>query len=219
MQMRKVQTGLSLATIVLSLGFLLFRYFGPAPRIDARAHIGMGNVLAEQAAKSLGSGGHIVLVVPDTSVFRWPGPEAQLKAFHRALRKANVSVGMTNVVKLDPGRLVRVNAEDFFNWLHKLSEADVVVSLLGPPILTAEQRAKLAGRHARVIAVCAGEMPKQVNLPALFDDNLLHVAIVSRPVPSIGLPQTDDPKVWFDHFYEVASSKSALDALWPVHGP
>jgi hypothetical protein len=219
MQMQKVKAGVSLVTIIASLGFLLFRFFGPAPGIDARSHVGIGNVLAEQASKALGKGGHITLIAPDTTVFRWPGPEVQLKAFHRALRKANLAVSFTNLVKLDPGRLVHVNPEDFINVLRKQSDADVVVSLLGPPTPTAEQRGKLNSKHGRVIAVCAGDMPKQINLSALFDDGLLNAAIVSRPAPTIGSPETSDPKLWFDHFYEVVTSKSALESLWPSRAP
>ena len=215
MRMQKVKTGLSLVTIIASLVFLGFRFFGPPPRIDARPHRGMGEVLAEQAVKALGDGGHIVLIAPDTTVFRWPGPEAQMKAFYRALHKANMTVSLTNLVKLDPGRLVHVNPDDFVNVLRKLSETDVVVSLLGPPTPNAEQRARLNGKHARVIAVCVGDMPKQINLSGLFDDGLLQAAIVSRPTPAIGLPQTNDPKLWFDHFYEFVASKGALESVWP----
>ena len=213
MQMQKVKTGLSLATIVASMAVLLFHFFQLPPKIDPRPHIGIGNVLAEQAAKALGTGGRIILVAPDTATFRWPGPEVQLKALFSALRKRNLAVAVTNVIKLDPGRLVRVNADDFMNLLRKQSEADVVVSLLGPPLPNADQKARLPAKRPRVIAVCAGDMPKQINLSALFDDNLLHVAIVSRPAPAVGLPETDDPQTWFDHFYQVAASRTAVESL------
>ncbi len=216
--MQKVKTGLSLAIILGSLGYVALHFFGPMPKIDPRPHIGIGNVLAEQAAKALGSGGRITLIAPDTSVFRWPGPEVQLKAFHRALAKAHLSVAITNRIKLDPARLVRVNADDFMNLLRKQSEADVIVSLLGPPLPTPEQKAKLPGKHARVIAVCAGDMPKQINLPGLFEDNLLHAAVISRPVPPLSPPQSDDPGVWFEHFYQVLG-KNVPDGSSPAGNP
>jgi len=218
MQMQKAKTALSIAIIFVSLGYIAFYFFGPMPKVDPRPHIGIGNVLAEQAAQALGSGGKITLIAPDTSVFRWPGPEVQLKAFHRALAKANLTVALTNRVKLDPGRVVRVNAEDFLNLLRKQSEADVIVSLLGPPLPTAEQKAKLSGKHARVIAVCSGDMPKQVNLHALFEDNLLYTAIISRPAPPLSSPQSDDPGVWFKHLYQVIG-KNSPDVLTPGANP
>ena len=219
MQIQKVKTGVSLAIIIASLGFLAFRFFGPPPKIDPRPHIGIGNVLAQHAVKSLGGGGRIVLIAPDTETFRWPGAEVQLKAFHRAIRKANLTVSATNSIKLDPGRLMRVNAEDFFNLLRKYSEADVIVSLLGPPAVTAEQKAKIPAKRPRVIAVCTGEIPRQVNLPVLLEESIVSTAIVSRPVLGLSMPQTDDPAVWFEHFYETVTTKSLADLSPSVRTP
>jgi hypothetical protein len=219
MQKQKVKTGVSLAVIIGSLGFLVFHFFGPSPKIDPRPHIGIGNVLAEQAAKALGSGGRITLITPDTTAFRWPGPEVQLKTFHKALAKAKLAVAATNSVKLDPGRPMRINAEDFLNLLRKQSEADVIVTLLSPAAPTAEQRARIPAKHARVVAVCTGELPKQVNLPALLEENIVHIAIVSRPVPALSVPQTDDPAAWFDHFYETVSTKGLAEISPSLRSP
>jgi hypothetical protein len=219
MPTQKVKTGVSLAIIIASLGFLAFHFFGPLPKIDPRPHIGIGNALAEQAAKALGGGGRIILIAPDTSVFRWPGAEVQLKTLHNAFRKAKLEVAATNTIKLDPGRLMRVNGEDFLNVLRKQSEADVIVSLLGPPVLTTEQKAKVPAKHARVVAVCTGEIPRQVNLSALMEENLVFAAIVSRLTPGLSPPQTDDPQAWFDHFYETVMAKNLAELSPSVRTP
>jgi hypothetical protein len=219
MQMQKVKAAVSLVIIFTSVAFLAFRFFGPLPKIDARAHVGIGNVLAEQAVSALGSGGRITLIAPDTSVYRHPGAEVQLKAFHRAIRKANLTVAATNSIKLDPLRLIRVSAEDFVNLLRKQSEGDVVVSLLGPPTPTAEQRAKLPVKHARVVAVCSGDMPRQINLPMLFEENLLYAAIVSRTTPALSPPQTDDPQAWCEHLYQVITARNSSELSSPAHVP
>jgi hypothetical protein len=82
---------------------------------------------------------------------------------------------------------------------------------LGPPAITAEQRAKIPAKHARVIAVCTGEIPRQVNLPVLLEENIVHTAIVSRPAPALSTPKVDDPAVWFDHLFETLTTKSLAE--------
>jgi hypothetical protein len=210
-----LKTILSIAVIIVSAGILFLRFVGLPPRIDARPHIGIGEALAEQAAKLVGSGGKITLIAPDNSVHRHPGAEVQLKIFFKALRRANLTVSATNLIKLDPLRLVRVPPDDFVNLLRKQSEADVIVSLLGPPIPTPEQKGRLPAKHGRVVAVCSGDMPRQVNLKSLFEDNLLHAAIVSRTSPAISLPPTDDPQLWFQHFYQTITPANLGDLPAP----
>ncbi len=211
MQMQKVKALVSLVIIVASASFLIVRYVGLPPKIDARPHIGIGQVLAEQAAKLAGTGGRIVLVAPDTSVFRYPGSEVQLEAFHSSLRKAGLTIAATNWVKLDPDRPLRVPPGDFMELLRKQSDSDVVVSLMGPPTLNPDQKAKLGQKHARIVALCAGDMPKQINLQNLFEENLLHAAVVSRASPSLNGPLSDDPQKWFEYLYQVVTARNVAD--------
>jgi hypothetical protein len=187
--------------IVASLAFLSIRYYQPLPKIEPRPHLAIGEALAEQTTKLVGSGGHVTLIAPDTKTFRFPGAEVQLKAFHRALHKANIQVVATNVIKLDPLRVPRVPAGDFAEILRKQSDADVVVSLLGPAALSAEQKARVGARRPKVIAICSGDMPRQINLKPIFADNLLHAAIVSRPRPGPA-PVTDNLTPWFDNYFQ-----------------
>ena len=210
-----LKTILSIVVIIASAGILFFHFVGIPPRVAPQAHTGIGEVLAEQAAKALGSGGKITLIAPDISVHRHPGSEVQLKAFFKALRRANLAVSATNQIKIDPLRLIRMPGNDFVNLLRKQSEGDVVVSLLGPPIPTAEQKAALPAKRARVIAVCSGDLPQQVNLKPLFEENLLHAAIVSRAAPGISAPQTDEPQAWFQHFYQTITPANLGDLPTP----
>lgn len=210
MQKEKFKTWFSAIAIAVALAILYFRLFERAPRFDARPHLALGEALAEQAAKTVGSGGRVTLIVPDTSAFENPAVDSQLKAFYQALRKANLSVDATNRVKLDPIRLPRVPLE-FVEILRKQSETDVVVSWLGPLIPTAEQKARLPQKQARVVAVCSGWMPRQLNLKALFDDGLLDVAIISRSNPPPALPQSSNSQEWFSHFFQIVTPKNVSD--------
>jgi hypothetical protein len=214
--MQKVKTAISLVVIVAALAYLAVRFLGTTPKVDARPHLGLGRVLAEEAARLAGVGGRIILIAPDITLFRYPGPEIQLKAFHETLQKANLSVTSTNWVKLDPLRVMTAPPGDFASLLRRHGESDVLVSLMGPPNLSTEQRSKVPIKHARVIAVCSGDMPKQINLASLFEENLLHTAIVSRAAISATPPASDEPAKWFDYLYQAITAKNLSDLPTPT---
>jgi hypothetical protein len=211
--MQKLKTSVSLAVIAVCAAYLGWRYFGPLPKAHAPPHIGIGQALAEQAARLAAGGGRVVLITPDITQFRFPGAEIQLKAFYSALRKAGVAVAVTNRVKIDPNRLPRVPALDFDAMLRKYGENDVVVSLLGPPLLTPDQKAKLPAKHPRVVAVCSGDMPRQISIVPLFTENLLHAAIISRSNLPVTPPKGNDPREWFEYLYQIATAQNAADVV------
>jgi hypothetical protein len=210
MQMQKVKIAVSLAVILGALGFLAAWLFLPRPKFEELPHIGMGETLASLAAKQLGNGGRIILIAPDASHLH-PGTETQLQSLLRALRRANLAVAATNIIKRDPLRVVEVPSGDFANILQKRTENDVVISLLGPPNLTPEQKTRVPARRPKVIAVCAGNIPRRVNLRALFTENFLHAAIVSRETPPAGRPDSKEPRPWFDHFYRVVTAGNVAE--------
>ena len=56
-------------------------------------------------------------------------------------------------------------------------------------------------------------MPRQVDLKRRFEQKLVETAILSRrDVPS-GLPASDTPQAWFDHFFVVASQANLAELL------
>jgi len=174
---------ISLASLVLagaavSLGLTFYPW---PPRLDAAPHEALGQAVAQETIRLLGSGGRILLICRDTRTFLNPAADAQVRSFTQSLEQAGVRVGSTNRVKLDPLRLVGVPPGDFFQILKRASDADVVVSFLGPAVLNDEQISKLGDKPARVIAVCTGNIPAQVNLKRLFEQKLLQAAVISRP--------------------------------------
>lgn len=170
----------SAVVILISAGSIFFTVWPSTPPADLLAHEGLGGALAQLALKAASGGGKIVLVAPDTSTYPNRHFDAQMKAFHRALRAANQSVAVTNIIKLNALQLVRVPPGDFALLLRKRNEKDVVVSLMGPPLIPPAERAKLPAKLPRIIAVCAGDTPLQVPMKALFDGGLLETAILSR---------------------------------------
>lgn len=209
--MLKAKLIVSVSVIVAALAALLFQFLPGHPQLEARPHEGIGEVLAEEALRLAGGGGRITLIAPDTEVFQYPGAEVQWQAFRRALRAAHVTLAATNLVKLDPLRPPRVPPDFFVDILRKQSDSDVVVSLLGPPLLTAEQKTRLGTKRPRVLAVCSGELPRQADLAALFADNLLAAAIVSRPSPVSSPPASGGARDWFNHYYQLITAKNLAD--------
>src|SRR4051794_10897500 len=176
--MRSDQVKITGAMVTMA-GALLWLFFSSReapPKVDWRTHTGLGQVLAEEAAKLVASGGRIVLIARDTKTIRDPAAELQMKGFHEGLRKAKLTLATTNLIKFDPLRLVRMPSGEFVQLLRQHSEGDVIVSLLGPPVLESQQRNKLGEKRPRIVAVCSGAMPAQVNLKELFQENLLHTA-------------------------------------------
>ena len=217
MQTDKIKTIVAAGMMVVAGALLFLSSHKTPPKVDPRPHLALGQALAEEAIKLAGNGGRITLITWDLSTLKNPAAEEQVKGFHRTLRKANLTLVTTNVFKLDPLRLIRVPAGDFLDVIRKQSEGDVIASFLGPPLLTREQRAKLGDKKPRIVAVCSGGMPRQIDLKELFAQNLLQVAIINRPLPGPN-PSSDDLREWFDSLYQVvtAANLSALPGVTNV---
>ena len=171
---------LAVAIIVAAWGGLhLWLNPGP-PAVDHRAHEAAGEVLAAEAAKVLQPGARLVVIARAPKPFAVPASAAQLAGFQRALKKSGLSVTSLHEIKLDPLRRVAVPPGDFYDLLRTSRDSDVIVSFLGPPELEPAQFAKLGDRRPRVLAVCAGSLPAQMNLRQLFQRRLLVAAVVSR---------------------------------------
>ncbi len=210
MPLRRIKIVTSLLLMLVAVTLLASRYYFPTPKIEARPHAGIGQALAERVGQ-FGGKGRIVLIVPDTSEGKFPGAALQLEAFHAALRRANLTVAFTNMVKIDPNRVLRAPPGDFADLLKKFTDADVVVSLLGPPVLNGDQKARVGERHPKIIAVCTGDMPRQVNLKTIFAEQFLHAAIISRPGVGLTTPTSDNPADWFQHYFLWVTPQSLTD--------
>ncbi|MBI5388233.1 MAG: hypothetical protein HZA90_26510 [Verrucomicrobia bacterium] len=217
MSSAKVKTIVATLLIAGSALAMLAYFHKTPPPPNRLEHEAVGRVLAEGAAKLLAGGGRVSVIARDTALFRNPASDLQFRGFMAAAKKLKLNVGATNYVKLDPLRVVKLQPADYLGILQRLNEGDVVVSFLGPPFLAPEQRAKLAGKGFRIVALCSGAMPWQVDLRELFGQGLLHAAIISRGAPSATLPQTEDSQVWFHHFYQLITPASVTEMPFPVN--
>jgi hypothetical protein len=168
-------------TAVASIASLFLSFHPFPPDIDHRLHEAVGETLADEAIKLREGNARIIVLARDTGSFEVPAAEAQLEAFLRAITKHGLNTPIVRLLKVDPLRAAAVPPGDFFDLLRLGNESDVIVSFLGPPMLGADQAARLPANHPRVIALCSGGLPARTDLKRLFDLKLITAAVVSQP--------------------------------------
>ena len=160
---------------------------GFAPRVNSELHLAVGRELARQAVSRLKPGGQILVITRDTAAFPNPATDLLMEGCRRELRKLHTDISEVQTLQLDPLRLVEVPPEDFQRWIHHANGGDVIISFLGPPVLTAAQLQGLGEIKPAIVAFCPGSSPDTRDFRPLFADGLLNAAIVSRrdqpPVP------------------------------------
>lgn len=183
-------------------GLRLYLFFSPSPpSVDVGAHRELGRVLAAEAVQMAGAGGRIIVIGRETSEFHVPVAQAQVDAFRDAVRKAGRSVAVFRQVKADPLRTVAVPPAEFAEVLRQAKESDVIVSFLGPALLSAEQLAKCGAVRPKVLVVCPAGMVNRIDLPAVFDQKFVVAAVVSRPkAPAV---PTGDARSAFEQSFKV----------------
>ena len=195
--------------IIAAWAVIYFSLYPLPPPLDRGPHRALGQVLAQEALKLRQPGGRVFLITRDTTMFKSPAFEAQAEGFRQTLKKARVEIAATRLQKVDPLRVLGVPPGDYLDLLSKTNDKDVIVSLLGPPVLEAGQIAKLDSNRARVLAVCSGAMPRQIDLKRLFDEQLLHAAVISRSEPAAS--PAPGPTGEFDRFFKLITPANLTD--------
>lgn len=153
---------------------------GFGPGLNPEPHRAVGAELARLALSLLKPGDQITVITRDTTAFQNPAADLLMESFQRELRKAHVSISSEQKLEVDPLRRIEVPSADFQEWIHHASGGDVIVSLMGPPVLSAAQRLQLGEIKPAIVAFCPGSWPEQVDFRRLFGDDLLSAAIVTR---------------------------------------
>lgn len=185
----------------------------PAP-VDRKLHSEIGRALAAEASALLKPGGKVTVISRDTETFPQPSVDVLLKSFKRGM-KGDAEIANL-LVQVDPLRPASVPPGDFFELLRKAKPEDVIVSLLGPPVLSDQQRFVLGGVRPKVIALCNGAMSANLNLRSLFEAGLLHAAVVSRQfAPTRTDAQRQAPRD-FANLYQTYSAKDLATLPTPA---
>ena len=202
-------TCVALAVIILSLCEF-------APRFDRTLHAAIGTALAKEAVGLVGPGGQIKVIARDTKAFPQPALDLLLESFTREVRRAGATMVATQAIQTDPLRRVEIPSGDFFELLRRSTAEQVIVSLLGPPLLSEEQRKQLGRVKPKVVAFCSGELGEQLELRPLFDAGLLHAAVVSRRVSPVALGTAHKTSCTFDQLYQTVNAATPSASLSPA---
>jgi hypothetical protein len=185
----------------VALAAIFFSSHEFAPRVDRKLHAAIGRALAKEALSLLGPGGKITVITRDTKAFPQPAIDVLLESFKRELRRADATLGATQLIQVDPLRPVAVPSGDFFELIRRSPAEHVIVSLLGPPLLTEEQRIRLGRVKPKIVAFCSGSVVENIALRQLFDAGLLHAAIVNRPSSATATGNQQKVADTFDQLY------------------
>lgn len=207
MAKERIKQAVGLVVLLLSVAWL-FLYDRPSPPFDPAPHAALGTVMAEEALKLI-PGGEVILIVRDTQTALSPAADRQEQAFRQTLEAGKGRVVSTFRIKLDPLRVPAVPPMDFFLILRNAKDNQVVVSFAGPPTFPDTPANKLS-KVPKVIALCPGPVPRQVDVPRLAQRGLITLAVVDR-VPA-GAPLTGKESLStreiFDRFHRLATPSS-----------
>ena len=190
----------AVAVIVASCAWIYFTQFSTA-KYNVGLHQQVGEALAEQTANLIGKKGRVVSIAIDTK--EWPELKTQIAAFKAKLKK--LGEYELREYEMDPkdqpkyGVGSGLSGRRYVRTVKKNEMADVFVSFIGAPALSDEEVAEL-GNKPKLIA----ESRSPDNLQKLFQNQLLHVAIVSRfQFPSPGPEKPKTPREWFTKRFQI----------------
>lgn len=181
-----------------------------SPSLDTAIQQEIGRSLGEQAARLAGPGGKITLIHRDTEAYPQPAVDVVRAAFTREVGKAGKFDIISQAIQTDPLRPVQVPSGDFLETMRRGAVGDVIVSVMGPPVIPPEKRPPPGALKAKIVAFCPGAIAEQVDLKELAEQGLLHAAVISKlGVKARAVPRKDSGFT-FDDIYERANHGQLL---------
>ncbi|MBM3883245.1 MAG: hypothetical protein FJ387_26625 [Verrucomicrobia bacterium] len=213
MRPSKTINAIAATVTVAAAGLLYLSAFELPARPRPEPHRANGWVMAQTALRHLGPDGLLVVIRRDTDAFPHPEADLQFAGFEKAVRQAQARIHTVQALQVDPLRPLEVPAGDFYELIRKAPAGSVIVSLMGPPLLSPEQRRQLGEVKSHILAFCPGALPEQIDLRILIHAGVLHTAVISRPQPRQAAPKPRTVQDWFDREYQLVTA-SNVDALY-----
>ena len=198
------------AAFCLSAAALFLTFHDFPPGLDASIHEAIGAALAKETLGLYKEGAKIVAIRRDTQAFPQPACDVQFKSFSKALSRGGAAIASVKVIQLDPLRAGEVGPGDFFSLLKKAPPGTILVSFLGPPLLSGEQRRALGPVSAKVVAFCSGSLAERIDFKSLFDSQLLHAAVIARVHFPASVKPGKPPAAFDDLYFSVNQSSLGI---------
>lgn len=202
---RRVTATLAVVVIVAACAWIYLTQTDET-RHNKAMHRRIGEVLAEQTAELAGNKGKIVTLAIDTK--DWPELKTQIGAFKATLKKLGTfevrEYEMDTKDQPKYGVGSGLSGRRYVRTVNKNTNATAFVSFIGVPKLSKEEIAELMIKPRFVAEARSVE-----NVPKLFQQQMIDVAIVSRfqyPSPAPKKPRTADE--WFTKRYQIVTAKT-----------
>jgi hypothetical protein len=211
-QPKQIAVVIGALAVTIAACLWIYRSQFKAAKYNVGLHQRVGEVLAEQTAELIGKKGRVVSIAIDTK--EWPELKTQIDAFKASLKTlGNYELREYELDTKDQPKYgigTGLSGRRYIRTVKKNATADVFVSFIGAPGLAEDELAELATKP-KLIA----ETRSPDNLPRLFTNQVLSVAVVSRfkfPAPGAAKPNTPDE--WFTKRYQVITS--TMTSSWPT---
>ncbi len=160
----------------------------------------LSSVLAEEAAHVAGAKKQVALITADAS---WGPPSTLEEALKRALKRHGLTVVTAKAANLGNPMLsgaIGLKAVDFFEALEKSAGTGAVISLVGGPLLTPDDAARVSSNHPPVLVVATAMLGDKIGvrtdplqLARLLETQVIEIAVIDGADPVANVPGKSDP--------------------------
>lgn len=193
----------ALILIVLALAWLQ-RSIHPKPLDDeAMPPYGVGQVLAEEAAKTINDKGRLAIVCMPISSERGM---AEMEGFQRTLgQHKNIKLVATSTFKPSETAFGSLSFRQLATVINKDTNVGVIVSFLGVTSFTDAQMATLPNPSPKLVVMDWNPVDVQRGMEAGF----VKAAVMSRRLTAIPSDHPKTPHQWFDRYYDLITPESS----------
>ena len=201
---------LAVAIIIGSVFFIYRQQAGPQMRSNVTVFRGLGEVVAEQTLKAVNNRGQVVIWMFKHTDENNPAMEAILKSLTESLKKApNVKLLPSEKVTINTAgegvsEVAGIPKSQFLDLLEKYSTANFVISFVGVPSLTAQDKRSLGEKHPKLLVVDTFEYAGQAKQ---YDPQLVATAIVPRLGGVSTNTEAKTARQMFDRYFQVLTAE------------
>ena len=190
--------------------WLFYKQSDSSPKFDLSPYNALGAGVAEETSKLLGNKGSVLVITEDTSEFKNPAVEGQLKSFKETIQNSKtVTIAAAETFKLKPMERMATGGaiprDQFVKILQAHPNISAVVLFCAFPQLTAQDAASLKQSGAKVI-VASACVP---GYRKLVESQVINLAIVPQFEKAANASTPTTLRGWFEQEFLVVSAANA----------